>query len=142
MVSKYFSKTLAAAGFSQLLFLPAWKRCTSTSTTVTAITGGSAGERLTLRKYHENSDIWSLGWQNEVSDCDAATRNNTVYAARGTALHRPMTNDTFFTLWAYAWDANNITQFASTYGPKSSLYVRKRSSPGVWGDWEQIYPPA
>lgn len=89
-----------------------------------------------------NSDIWSLGWQSEVSDCDAATRNNTVYAARGTALHRPMTNDTFFTLWAYAWDANNITQFASTYGPKSSLYVRKRSSPGVWGDWEQIYPPA
>ena len=89
-----------------------------------------------------NSDIWSLGWQNEVSDCDAATRNNTTYTARGTALHRPMTNDTFFTLWAYAWDANNITQFASTYGPESSLYIRKRSPPGVWGDWVQIYPSA
>mgnify|MGYP005750787207 CR=1 FL=1 len=88
-----------------------------------------------------NSDIWSLGWQNEVSDCDAATQNNTVYAAKGTALHRPLTNDTFFTVWAYAWDANNITQFASTYGPNLNLYARKRSLPGVWGGWEHIYPP-
>ncbi len=111
---------------------------TVTGNVLDATQGKALNEKIT-QLY---SDIWSLGWQNEVSDCDAATRNNTIYTARGTALHRPMTNDTFFTLWAYAWDANNITQFASTYGPESSLYIRKRSSPGVWGDWVQIYPSA
>ena len=88
-----------------------------------------------------NSDIWAPAWQNEVSDCDEAVQNNKVYSAKGTALHRPMSNDTYFTIWAYTWDDNNTTQFASSYGSGLSLYARKRSIPGVWGDWVHIYPP-
>ena len=88
-----------------------------------------------------NSDIWAPAWHNEVSDCDEAVQNNKVYSAKGTALHRPMSNDTYFTIWAYTWDDNNTTQFASSYGSGLSLYARKRSIPGVWGDWVHIYPP-
>ena len=88
-----------------------------------------------------NSDIWAPAWQNEVSDCDEAVQNHKVYSAKGAALHRPMSNDTYFTVWAYTWDDNNTTQFASSYGSGLSLYARKRSIPGVWGDWIHIYPP-
>ena len=99
----------------------------------TSTGSGTAGQQY--------SDIWAPAWQNEVSDCDEAVQNNKVYSAKGAALHRPMSNDTYFTVWAYTWDDNNTTQFASSYGSGLSLYARKRSIPGVWGDWVHIYPP-
>lgn len=112
-----------------------------TTSTTGSVLDASRGKNLQDQITQLNSNIWAPAWQNEVSDCDEAVQNNKVYSAKGAALHRPMSNDTYFTVWAYTWDDNNTTQFASSYGSGLSLYARKRSIPGVWGDWVHIYPP-
>ena len=44
-----------------------------------------------------------MAYANKTTDCNNATENNVVYAAYSDAANRPLTNDTYFTIWAHTW---------------------------------------
>ena len=82
--------------------------------------------------------ILSQGWKKPVTDFNDSVENGIVYSTKGYAINGPISNDTYFTVWAVAWDSNNITQFASAYGSKIALYCRKLSNSG-WSAWEDLF---
>ena len=91
--------------------------------------------RLICFKFYKCSNIKiinNFAWANKITDCNDAVNNNVIYAVDGFAKNRPATNTTYFTIWTHVWDSNNITKFASTFGPSIEIYCRKKSSNG-WG---------
>ena len=81
-----------------------------------------------------NPGINDQAYKNTTTDCNNATENNVVYAAYADAANRPLTNDTYFTVWAYTWDEQNTVQFACIFGT-TKIYRRVKNN-NVWGSWE------
>lgn len=84
-----------------------------------------------------NSDIAkisNMAYANKITDCNNATENNVVYAAYADAVNRPLTNDSYFTVWAYTWDQQNTVQFACVFAT-TQIYRRYKNN-NVWSAWE------
>ena len=75
-----------------------------------------------------------MAYANKITDCNNATENNVVYAAYADAANRPLTNDTYFTVWAYTWDQQNTVQFACAFAT-TQIYRRYKNN-NVWSAWE------